>query len=147
LRQEGHVYRRERRANPPSVRRALEFGHFPRRGYVLQPRVAVLGYPGNAGGELANPNGVVAKPAVTTRIRGSDEGVSSREFIASFTWSNPATPLGLRRSSRLFPKVAEYSNLGLWATTTSWLNAPRQEAMCLFISEELETIFGLVCET
>jgi len=46
--------------NSPSVWRALEFGHFPRRGSVLQPRVAVLGYPGNAGGEFANPNGVVA---------------------------------------------------------------------------------------
>ena len=126
LRQEDHVYRPRRRANPPSVRRALEFGHFPRTGSVLQPRVAVLGYPGNAGGEFANPNGVVATP-VTTPIRGSDEAVSSREFIASFTWSNTATPSGLQRSSRLFPKVAAYSNLGLWATTTSWLNALRQE--------------------
>src|SRR6185295_3090892 len=89
LRQEGHVYRRERRANPPSVRRALEFGHFPRRGSVLQPRVAVLGYPGNAGGEFANPNGVVAKPPVTTRIRGSDEGY---RLVSSLLLSRGATP-------------------------------------------------------
>ena len=104
LRQEGHVYRPRRRANPPSLKRALEFGHFPRRGSVLQPRVAVLGYPGNAGGEFANPKGVVAKPPLTTRIRGSDEGVSSREFIASFTWSNAATPVGVAKIIAAIPQ-------------------------------------------
>jgi hypothetical protein len=41
---------------------ALEFGHFPRRGSVLEPRVAVLGYPGKDGADLRNPDGVVAKP-------------------------------------------------------------------------------------
>src|SRR5437867_4101958 len=35
---------------------------FPRRGCGLQPRVAVLGYPGNDGGELPNPKGVAPTP-------------------------------------------------------------------------------------
>jgi hypothetical protein len=33
---------------------------FPRRGFRLQPRVAVLGYPGKDGAEFPNPNGVAA---------------------------------------------------------------------------------------
>ena len=36
--------------------------------------------------------------------------------------STAATPLGLRGSSLLFPKVAEYSNLGLWGATPSELH-------------------------
>jgi hypothetical protein len=47
----------------------LEFGRFPRRGYVFEPRVAVLGYPGKAA-EFRNPNGVVAKPALVPRPGG-----------------------------------------------------------------------------
>jgi hypothetical protein len=34
---------------------------FPERGSGLQPRVAVLGYPGKDGGEFPNPTGVVAE--------------------------------------------------------------------------------------
>src|SRR4030095_43584 len=34
---------------------ALKFGHFPRRGFVLQPRVAVLGYPGKDGERVPQP--------------------------------------------------------------------------------------------
>jgi hypothetical protein len=42
----------------------LRFESFPRRGSVLQPRVAVLGYPGKDGGKWTNPNGVAAGPHV-----------------------------------------------------------------------------------
>jgi hypothetical protein len=58
--------------NPNRGGWGLEFGQFPRRGSVLQPRVAVLGYPGKDGGEFPNPTGVVAKlPRVSNRISSS----------------------------------------------------------------------------
>jgi len=38
-----------RRLEIALLRTALEFGYFPRRGSGLQPRVAVLGYPGKDG--------------------------------------------------------------------------------------------------
>jgi hypothetical protein len=47
--------------------------------------------------------------------------------LRSFSFSRGALlqpTLGLGGSSAPFPKVAEYRNLGLWATTTSWLNPP-----------------------
>ncbi len=43
--------------------------------------------------------------------------------------ASSATPSGLRRSSLLFPKVAEYSNLGLWAATTTWLTTSSVAAL------------------
>jgi hypothetical protein len=52
----------------------LEFGHFPRRGSVLQPRVAVLGYPGKDGKLFRNPKGVVAKPARSSTERIAFDG-------------------------------------------------------------------------
>ena len=91
---------------------------FPRRGFVLQPRVAVLGYAGKDGAEFPNPDGVVAQPLGAHR---PPDQIALNEFIGPFTWDTATTPLGLRGSSLLFPKVAEYSNLGLWAATTSWL--------------------------
>jgi len=74
------------------------------------------GYPGNAGSEFANPNGVVA---VSPRVR-DGIGVSRIAIgvLGCFRRETPAaTPLGLRGSSLLFPKVAEYGNLGLWDAT------------------------------
>jgi hypothetical protein len=109
--------------HPARGERGLEFGHFPEGDFVLQPRVAVLGYPGKTAGELPNPNGVAAKSSRVHRPSGLDclESLSFIEFMAPCTWSTAATPLGLRGSSLWSPKVAEYSNLGLWATTTTWL--------------------------
>ena len=71
----------------------------------------------------AAPTGFVAKPPSVHRPSGSDclDSLSFIEFMAPFTWSTATTPLGLRGSSLLFPKVAEYSNLGLWAATTTSL--------------------------
>ncbi len=40
------------------------FDIFPEGDPVLQPRVAVLGYPGKDDGEFPNPNGVVARSHV-----------------------------------------------------------------------------------
>jgi hypothetical protein len=79
--------------NPTSAVGGLEFGHFPRRGFVLQPRVAVLGYPGKDASEFRNPNGVVAKPGRVHRPSG-----------LPLTWSTGATSLGLGGSSLLFPR-------------------------------------------
>ena len=36
-------------------------------------------------------------------------------------WRNP---VGVARVIAAIPKVAEYRNLGLWASTTTWLNPP-----------------------
>ncbi len=46
----------------------MKFGQFPRRGCVVQPRVAVLGYPGKDGSEFPNPNGVAAGLHVEKRM-------------------------------------------------------------------------------
>jgi hypothetical protein len=107
----------------------LEFGHFPRRGSVLQPRVAVLGYPGKDGGEFPNPTGVVAEsPRVPNRI-----GLSRIAFgvHGAFDVKPCHNPVGVARIIAAIPKVAEYSNLDLWGATPlglrgSSLPFPRQ---------------------
>jgi hypothetical protein len=57
---------------------ATEVWTFPRRGSVLQPRVAVLGYPGTSIGVDSNPNGVVAVMINDERWRGSVMATSGR---------------------------------------------------------------------
>jgi hypothetical protein len=64
---------------------------FPRRGSVLQPRVAVLGYPGKGGGELL-------------------ESLSFIEFTAPFNAEHCHNPVGVAKIIAAIPKVAEYSN-------------------------------------
>jgi hypothetical protein len=51
--------------------------------------------------------------------------------------STAATPLGLRNSFAVFPRVAEYSNPGLWASTTTWLDDKLQ-----FVAESSGVGFG-----
>jgi hypothetical protein len=36
-------------------------------------------------------------------------------------------PIGVGKNIAAIPKVAEYSNLGLWASTTTWLICPPEE--------------------
>ena len=96
--------------NPTDAVGGLEVGHFPRRGFVLQPRVAVLGYPGKDASEFRDPNWVVAKPARVNRPSG-----------LPLPRSTAATPVGVARIITDFPRVADYSNPELWASTTTWL--------------------------
>ncbi len=65
---------------------------FPRRGSVLQPRVAVLGYPGKEGGEIPNPNGVAAGLASKARELNNRERF---ETNSSRLGSLATTPVGL----------------------------------------------------
>ena len=97
----------------PPVRPYPELGHFPRRGSVLQPRVAVLGYPGKDGGEFPNPTGVAAEsPRVPNRIGLSRIAIGVH---GAFDLKPCCNPVGVARIIAAIPKVAEYSNLGLWA--------------------------------
>ena len=97
---------------------SLVFRTFPRRGSVLQPRVAVLGYPGKDGGEFHNSTGVVAKPpGVPNRISLSRIGIDY-SVHGAFDVKARRNPVGVARIIAAIPKVAEYSNLGFWSATT-----------------------------
>jgi hypothetical protein len=61
---------------------------------------------GKTAGEFPNPNGVVAKPP---RVH---------EPADSFDAEQCRNPVGVARIIAAIPTVAEYSNLGLWASTT-----------------------------
>ena len=66
---------------------------------------------GKMASEFPNPNGVVAKPA---RPRTPTRRIA-------FDVGHCGNPVGVARIVAAIPKVAEYSNLGLWASTTTWL--------------------------
>jgi hypothetical protein len=78
-------------------------GAQPRSGCDPQPKVAVLSYLGRGSGDdRGNPNGVAA----ALHVEGNPLAGVRRQAFAT-------TPLGLRDSGVVFPRVAEYSNPGL----------------------------------
>jgi len=81
-------------------------GAQPQRGCVVQPKVAVLGYVGTSRDREHNPKGVVAVTSKCKTQRGRRRA---------------STLSGLERLSPSYPKVAEYSNLGLVVATLSGL--------------------------
>jgi hypothetical protein len=86
---------------------------FPEGDPASSPGVAVLGYPGKDGEGVAQPQrgcGQAWPRTPTQRI--------------AFEVKHWRNPVGVARIIAATPKVAEYSNLGLWASTTTWLKPP-----------------------
>jgi hypothetical protein len=90
--------------------RRSQNGHLPEGDPSSSPGLLYSATLGKTANEFRNPNGVVAR------------------------WQRTATQLGLPTTRgalpqprwgceiiAAIPKVAEYSNLGLWASTTTWL--------------------------
>ncbi len=86
---------------------------FPEGDPVLQPRVAVLGYPGRDAAIFLTPTGL--RPGLVSRAH----ELNKRELIETnlipigYAWKPATTPVGLGNSLAVFPRVAEYSNPGL----------------------------------
>ena len=101
----------------------LEFGHFPEGDPSYSPGLLYSATLGKAAEEFPNPNGVRPILVVYTDPAGSHclELLSFIDFRGSLQAEGCRNPIGVARIIPAIPKVAEYSNLGLWDATTLWL--------------------------
>ena len=98
---------------------------FPEGDSSSSPGLLYSATLGKSASTFRNPNGVAALFCVKGAM--NSLAITIREKLIRLAFTQVTTPLGLVNSPTAFPKVAEYSNLGLWVSTTSWLFALRQE--------------------
>ena len=101
----------------------LEFGHLPEGDPSYSPGLLYSATLGNRRRSSLTPTGFRPILVAYTDPAGSNclELLSFIDFTSTLQAEGCRNPVGVARIIPAIPKVAEYSNLGLWDATTLWL--------------------------